>query len=468
MIGTVVSAALAVVAWRQRDLAVSARLLADAGFRFIAEDVLASADPASSAADETVIDAIRRAGRSIDQRFADSPSVAARLHLAVARAFHGRGEFDLARDEYARADAWFARAGESEEEDAVLGRLGRIHLDATSGQPGRIEEAGRLLAAERRRLGSRADAGRIGFALSQAEGAYGYMADIQLAERAFRRAAAIAAADPASVSDSQRLKVESSLALTLMRLGRPGEAEPIARSVVAASSRTRGRDHPDTLVARQHWVTALSMLGRHEEALGLSAPLLGAMQKRFGPDHRFTLALHSTRFESLAALGRYGEASQEADRVWRGASSQTGPLSHQALVGQIDYASALCRTSDRGRALGIARDALSKAEEAFGQQYPLTHVIRLYVAECLIAERRLPEAGDLLAGVDRAKVADLTGQPAIGGLVDLGLAEVALARGDRAMAVPLVAAAGERLGDPQDPVVRARLSNARRQVALRD
>lgn len=457
-IGLIVSTTVAVYAWTQRNHALAARQLADAGYGFIAEDVLASPDPArSGSADESVVEAISRASRSIDARFAASPQTAARLHLAIARAFHGRGEFDLARAEYARADQLFGRAGESDDAPAVLGRLARIQMEATSGQPDRLQEAGRLLGVERAALGARGERGPIGFALAQAEGAYGYMADLPRAEHAFRRAAAIGDAEPSVASATQRLKVKSSLALTLMRLGRPGDAEPVARAIVAESERTRGVDHPDTLVTRQHWLNALSMLGRHDDTLQASAPLLAAMQARFGPDHRFTLALHSTRFESLAATGRYDEAAEEAERVWRGAARQTGPRSHQALVGQIDHASALCRTSRRALGLDIARDARSAVESAFGTAYPLTHAIRYALAECLIADRRFVEAGPLLERLDRQKIAELTGQTQIGGRVDLGLAEVALARGDRAAARALLASVSADLG-AADVETRGRVS----------
>ena len=450
VLGLIASSAFAIYAWTQRNEAIAARQLADTGYSFIAEDVLASPDPARSAADETVVDAIKRASRNIDQRFATSPAVAAHLHLAVARAFHGRSDFDTARAEYARADQLFAQAGETNSDDAIIGRLGRIHMEATSGQPERLEEAGRLLEQERQRLGARGKSGRVGFALAQAEGAYGYMADVDLAERAFRRAAAIGNADPSAASPTQRLKVKSSLTLTLMRLGRPQDAEPIARAIIAESERVRGADHPDTLATRQHWLNALSMLGRHDETLRGSAPLLSAMQSRFGDNHRFTLALHSTRFESLAALGRYDDAAREAERVWQGASEQAGPQSHQALVGQIDHASALCRTAQRGRGVTVAQDALSSVRQSFGADYPLTHAIRYYTAECLIADRRHAEAGALLNGLDRQKVAELTGQAEFGAMVDLALAEIALARGDRQTAQRAFNVADSALRDTQD------------------
>ncbi len=466
VLGLIASLAFAVYAWTQRNRAVAAQQLADTGYSFIAEDVLASPDPARSAADETVIDAIKRASGNIDQRFAGSPAVAARLHLAVARAFHARSDFDTARAEYGRAEQLFARANEADSDDAVIGRLGRIHMESTSGQPERLEEAGRLLEAERQRLGPRGERGRVGFALAQAEGAYGYMADIELSERAFRRAVTIGEANGSDVPPTQLLKAKSSLVLVLMRLGRAKDAEPAARAIVAQSRRVRGDDHPDTLVTRQHWVNSLSMAGRDEEALRASGPLLAAMRARFGDNHRFTLALHSTRFESFAALGRYDEAAGEAKRVWQGAAVQAGPQSHQALVGQNDYAVALCQTARRARGVAVAQDALSSVQRAFGAEYPLAHVIRFYTAECLIANRRYAEAGALLDGLDRQKAADLTGRPEFGAGVDLALAEIALARGDRPEAIRAFTAADKTLRTTKDATTRNRLTVLRRALVI--
>lgn len=457
VVGLVGTSAFAIYALRQRDEAVAARALAEASYAFVAEDVLASPDPARSAADETVIDAIRRASASIDRHYASTPGVAARLHLSIARAFHQRSDFDFARREYEAADRLFAGAGEADSDEAVVGRLGRIAMESVSGQPERLEEAARLLVQEKTRLGPRGETGRVGFALAQAEGSVGYSTDLAAAESAFRRAIAIAEAPDSTIAAPQLLKMRSSLALTLMRQGRPQEAEPLARAIVADSVRVRGADHPDTLVTRQHLLTSLVMQGKAEEALQGSDALLAAMQARFGPDHRFTLGLRSTRFESFSALGRYPEAAREAERVWRGAAAQAGPQSHQALVGQIDYASALCQTDQRDRAVAIAQDALASVRTAFGPDYPLTHSVRFFVAECLIANRRFVEAGALLDGLDPRKVESITGQSDFDALVALALAEIALGTGNPTRARSLFGGASRALRDAQDPLVRNRL-----------
>lgn len=460
VIGLLASVAFGAYAWSQRNRAVAAQELADTSYAFVAEDILGSADPArANTADETVADAMKRASMSIERRYQDQPGVAARLHLALARAFYGRADFDTARAELARGEALFGMAGEADSDDAVLGRLTLVHMNSVSGQPERLEEAGRSLEAERLSLGSRSTQGKVGFAFAQAEGAYGYMSDLSLAEGAFRRAIAIATRDPAAATPTQLLKAKSSLVLVLMRLGKPEIAEPMAQAVIAQSERVRGADHPDTLVTRQHRLNALSMLGRHESVVSESQPLLALMEQRLGAAHRFTLALRSTRFESFAALGQYEQAAREAEYVWQGASAQAGPQSHQALVGQTDYAAALCQTGKRVKGVALASDALRSARLTFGEDYPLTHAIRYFAAECLIANRDHTAAGLLLTGLDRQKIADLTGNPDIGGMVDLAMSEVALEQGDRNRATTSLRAAQAAFGQPKDPAIQKRFAD---------
>ena len=159
----------------------------------------------------------------------------------------------------------------------------------------------------------------------------------------------------------------------------------------------------------------------------------------------------------MAALGRYDEAANEAERVWQGAAASAGPASHQALAGQIDYASTRCLTARRTEGLKVARDALETAQEAFGADYPLTHVIRYFASECLIANQSYAEAGRLLDGLDRQKIFEMTGQTDLGGKIDLALAEVALAQGDRQSALRKFQSATSALKEAEDTATRSRL-----------
>ncbi len=122
VVGFAASVLFGLFAWHQRGAALAALDQAETSYAFVAEEILSSPDPAKSGAEETVLDAVKRASASIDTRYAKSPATAARLHLAVARAFHQRSDFDTARAEYARAATLFQAAGKTDNEDAVVGR----------------------------------------------------------------------------------------------------------------------------------------------------------------------------------------------------------------------------------------------------------------------------------------------------------------------------------------------------------
>src|SRR3546814_15786339 len=106
--------------------------------------------------------------------------------------------------------------------------------------------------------------------------------------------------------------------------------------------------------------------------------------------------------------------------------------------------------------MGIANDALATTRAAFGADYPLTHVVRYFTAECLIANDRFADARALLGGLDREKMAQLLGNPEIGAAIDLALAETALGSGDKGEARRLLATAAPALAEAKDASTKAR------------
>lgn len=454
----------AVFATIQRNQAIAARHAAEASYAFLAEDVLAQPDPARSTADESVMAAVKRAAAGIDKRFADRPDIAARLYLAMAHAFNQRGDNLTAGKAYDHADALFIMAGQSTSDEAVLGRLQHAQMDELSGDPQATARADAVIVRESRALGAREKSGRVGFQLAITQGTAAYMTDAPRAETAFRRALAIARTPGAAPSLSAVLKAGTSLALTLMRQGKAVEAEPIMRRIVARSTIAFGPDYPDTLLARQNLLNAQSLQGKPGLVVAGATQLMPLLIRRFGPNHRYTLALHSTRFEGLSALGRYREAAADAKAVWQGASTASGPDSHQALVGETDYASALCQAGNTDTGVVTANDALSRVRAAFGPDYPLTHTVAYFAAECLIAANRHGEARPLLLSVDRAKVGGLIGDAHWGGQLDAALAEIALKGGDRAGAAQLLAAAQEAAVDDDDPNLHHSIDDLARQL----
>jgi len=278
----------------------------------------------------------------------------------------------------------------------------------------------------------------------------GFFEDLDAANAAFSRALAIAGTRPEGLSERDVLLVRQQQAVVLMRLGRPREALPALEAVVADRERTLGPGQSGTLIARQNLIQARLMTGDVDRSLADADRLLPAMIERFGETNRYTLALQSTRYEALAALGRYAEAATAAEAVWNGAEVSQGPGAHQTLVGLNDLGAVLCRAGDRRQGLRHLDQAYRSVREGFGEDYDLTHVIRFYLGECLLLDGRRREAKQLLGQVDRAKVGALVGDASWGAMLDLALAEVALAEGD-VMAVRRLAPLLARLSSPQTP-----------------
>lgn len=442
VLGFIATSTAAVVALRQRSEARRQQAIAEASYGFLANDLLARADPAKSqGVQETLAEAARRAAAEINHRFAQEPLVAARLHATLAKALQERGDVAGARSEFIAAEGRFAAAGAEDSEDAAIVRLTHAQAEAASWQAEGAKRALAIAAAERRRFGARAEEGRIGLALAKAEGLANYFGDLKASEAAYARAIRIASTDPQLAPPRDMIRLRTTHALLLMRAGRAAEAEREMRAVVAQATAIYGPDQVDTLNARQNLLNALALQHRDHDVVEGAGRLLPLFEKRYGPEHRLTLALLSTRGDSLMELGRYDEAAADAMRVWKAASHVAGPKSYQALVGHIDFSIDLCRGGHPADGLREIRQGSADVEASFGRDYPLAHAVRYYTAECLIELRRTQEAKRLLPTIDRSKVAELVGDPGWGGNIDLAQAEISLAEGDKAKARALVAKA---------------------------
>lgn len=456
-VGLVATSTAALVAVNQRNEARAQTAAAEASYAFLVYDLLGQANPLSgSAAEETLAAAALRARSTIDARFARQPEVAAGLHLSLATAFVQRGQYDEARRSFGLAAAAYERAGLRDSPAAARARLLHARAEALSAQPGGLAAAKVLTEAERRRLGSAADKGMLGFHLAQAEAVIGFFEDLDASSAAFARALAIAETRPAGLSDRDVLLVRQQQAVVLMRLGRPAEALPLAQRVAADWARSLGPDHANALIARQHVAQARLMTGDLEAALAEADALLPVMTERFGRNSRYTLGLQSTRYEVLAALSRYAEAAEAAEAVWKGAEVSQGPNAHQTLVGLNDLGAVLCRTDERRQGLRHLDQAYRASREGFGDDYPLTHVIRFYLGECLVLDGRYSEARQLLTQVDRERVGGLVGDAAWGVMLDLALAEIAAAEHDQAVLRQLLPRLNDLTGPDTPPFERRR------------
>jgi len=86
------------------------------------------------------------------------------------------------------------------------------------------------------------------------------------------------------------LNTVGTYAMTLSNLHRPAQADPLFRELVASSTRIRGPEHPDTLVAEVQLGDNLSDLGRYTEAAATIRRAAEALERVVGANHRYTLS----------------------------------------------------------------------------------------------------------------------------------------------------------------------------------
>ncbi|WP_114952160.1 protein kinase domain-containing protein [Sphingosinicella terrae] len=459
--GLVGTSSLAAYAIHQRNQAVEARRMSEASYGFLAEDVLASVDPArASAADETLVEVVGRAGAGIDRRFADQPVVAANLHATLARAFDLRSDYGAAFRHYEAAERAYSRAGAARTAPAIHARLQHAGALALSTRPGSLDRAAALLTAARQALAGGAERRpETEVWLASAEGTIALAGeDVTSARAAYGRAHAAADRLPERFTVRQRLNFGQRYAFTLLRLGEGVEAERTLRPLLIAMRRTMGPEHPDTLLLRLNLAQALLVQQRFPEVVRALDPLLPIMESRLGDAHRHTLLLLSVRQQALGSLGRYSEAAADGERVWRAASARDGGSSFTAVAARTDVGISHCRAGNLAGGTEHIRAALASLRTDLAGRMALEDAVEAALADCLIPMRRFDEAEALLRDIDREPVAQLVGDRHWGAQVDLALAEIALARGRPDAARTLLDRARGPLAANEDRYVRGRIA----------
>ena len=237
---------------RERDTADRATAIAGEVNRFLADDLLARGNPFQSGkAAETLTEAMHAASPDIYRKFAGNPTIAAKLHLTVARAFDSRSDFAGARAEYARAHALLIRIEGPLSQDAVEVALRRAAMEARSFQPDGIATA-RALIGEQERLLAQIPRPRPELAV-WLDTAKGMLALVQSHPRSanqdFRRAVNEAARLP-NFDRNAQYDLRQRLAFTYIRLGDGAQAERLARQLIADYSLADGPLSPYVLRVR--------------------------------------------------------------------------------------------------------------------------------------------------------------------------------------------------------------------------
>ncbi|KAI0473906.1 hypothetical protein GGR56DRAFT_696525 [Xylariaceae sp. FL0804] len=165
-------------------------------------------------------------------------------------------------------------------------------------------------------------------------------------------------------------------ATTLRKLGRPGDALPLQRRVLAARERALGPDHPHTLWSRGDVARCLAELPPSPSPPPFSPP----PGPDSDPDGRQNQTQRKYR-EDANANANAEAALAEFTRARDGRVRTLGPRHPDTLWAQNDVGEALRRLGRRAEALNLQRAALNDQEAVLGTEHPHTRWTRAVVAE---------------------------------------------------------------------------------------
>jgi DNA-binding winged helix-turn-helix (wHTH) protein/serine/threonine protein kinase len=420
----------------ERDKADRQTQIASAVNRFLANDLLGRSNPFSSGkADESLLDAVKRASSGIDRQFISEPKVAAQLHQTIARALDLRTDYPDARREYDRAAALYTQSDGALSQDGIIVQLQRAALEARSYQAGTLELAKSILAAEQAKIAQlQRPRGDLMVWLFNALGMVALIDNNAQSAKENFQAAADKAAGQAAIDENSRLAFKQRLAFSNIRLGNGVEAEKLFRELIVAYSRTSGPDSPDVLRVRLNLAQAFMIQNKNAEAVDETNQIYPSFVAKLGKDHELSMQVLATRAQCEGTLGRWDDAIRDGLELHQLAVQKQGPSSFFAIASLSDASTAQCRSGRYAEGEINARSAYETAKKAFGEHAGLTGATADTLADCLIPRNRLDEASTLLDSVDGKIVAQLVGVPDWPANLDLSRAEIAYRRGDYAAA----------------------------------
>jgi hypothetical protein len=111
-----------------------------------------------------------------------------------------------------------------------------------------------------------------------------------------------------SMSAESNAKAMASTSRGMFNDGRHSEALMVDQQRVDLLMKSKGEDHPDTIVAQFNVAMSLSKLDRHEESLALVKKVLPKAKVVYGIDHPSTLNVMHNLAAVLMKFKRYEES----------------------------------------------------------------------------------------------------------------------------------------------------------------
>lgn len=395
--GTIAAAALIVLVgfhtWRlanERDLQARARATADAVSQFMI-DIFRVADPASGSENITARELLESASERVHRDLQDQPDEAARLMLAMGRAYGGLALHDRAVELAEEALTLRQARLPADHPDVAeaLFNLGNAQGDAGDFITARANLE-RSLTLRERSLGESAP--EVGESLLRLAFVQMRQTDYPAMKAGLDRALAIFLASEGP--DARRtIDTYSLIGSYYYATGQPGEAQENIQRALAAEERAASQNKARQAALVHNLALAVWQSGDFERALDLYQRELALREQQYGPDHpEVALPLYGLA-NSYANMQRYDEAIAHYQRAVdiQEARLTTDNQYHLAMTWS-GFGFALLGHGDFRKADSALKRALEIYEKSFGLQHLDLRAPLAGLSKVALAERRFDDA----------------------------------------------------------------------------
>jgi non-specific serine/threonine protein kinase/serine/threonine-protein kinase len=382
----------------QRRLAERSAATAAAINEFLL-NMLGSANVRELGHDATVVAALDRAAKRVDQTFVDQPAVAVAVHLVLARSYLSLGQLAAAdRELLATEPLLLATFGaESAEAAECHGLRGEWQLQRGDRAAAEATQR-RGLAAASAALGAKAPRTLV----MQVELGNTLCALGQHAEADPLLTTALAGLQAARGDDHpDTLLAHTSLAVLRQAQARLDDAAALYRTVIETGTRVQGDQHVDVLSARMNLASVLMKLGDKAAALPQLEGAYEGLQVAYGDQHTTTALAAWQLAVHLYDEGRYERAQPLLQRCVAIRTEAHG-ADHEATGKALELlALATGRLGDPVAALPHFDGAVAAFTHSCGEHDVRTLTTRVHRANALVRADRKPEGeAELLALAD--------------------------------------------------------------------
>lgn len=354
----------------QRQIADNKAAEANAVLQFFEEKVLAAARPEGQdgglGIDVTVRKAIDNAATTLEDAFAEQPSVEATIRKSLADTYGLLGEFSLAEIEAAAAVELMKTAGS--ETDLLDTESSLMEYVALAG---RVEETvaplQRIHARQTELLGVNHQQ-TLNTACNLAT-SYANVGRNEEAIELFKPTLTGIKANEGADSQTA-LSAANNMIMPMLALGQNQEAKLILEELVELSIRKFGPKHPDTLTYLGNLSSILSSTEDYDRALEITERVLITKTKLLGDTHPATLTARSNRANLVRLKGQPEEAIDEMAEVSRLANKTLGPNHPDTLQYDSNLAAAYMHVDQAESAVQIYESLLPRQQKLLGPSHP--------------------------------------------------------------------------------------------------